>query len=145
MTATDSHSLPSVKNQKQMRKTGFQVSFAESLDLFNLLLIGMTSELVDSSASPLPSYTARLHLHHPCLGTNRKPIFTQGSVCLHLREVGVRAPSNLLLLQPKPLCCVLGFLMSYRQFLLNFIVPLLVLRFTPTGLSNSCTSLPLPE
>lgn len=110
MTATDSHSLPSVKNQKQMRKTGFQVSFAESLDLFNLLLIGMTSELVDSSASPLPSYTARLHLHHPCLGTNRKPIFTQGSVCLHLREVGVRAPFQPAVAPAQALVLCIGFL-----------------------------------
>lgn len=65
MISTDNHPLPSAENQKQMRKTSFQVSFADSLDLFHLIMIGMTSELVDFSASPSPSYTARLHLHHP--------------------------------------------------------------------------------
>lgn len=74
MTSTDSHPLPSAKNRKQTRKTSLQVSFAEPLDLFNLLSRELTSELVDFSASPLPSYTVRLHLHHPCLGSNSQTI-----------------------------------------------------------------------
>lgn len=145
MTSTDSHPLHSARNHKLTRKTSFQVSFAEPLDLFNLLLIGLSSELVDFSASPLPSYTVRLYLHHPCLGTNSKPTVTQEFICLRLREVGASAPSNLRLLQPKPLHCVLSSLESCIQLSLSFIIFFLVLRFIPTGLFNPCTSLPLSE
>lgn len=133
---------PVQRTKNRVGKLVFEYLFAEPLDWFNLLLIELTSELVDFSASPLPSYIVSCT---SLFGYQQQAQSYTGSICLHLREVGASAPSNLLLLQPKPLHCVLGYLVSYRQLVLSFIILMLALRFIPTGLSNSCTSLPLSE